>query len=59
MIKENKDFLKAVLVFSILFWGTYFIGMRLIPWMYYSNYGIDPGFGEMLERQGELDESKV
>ena len=59
MFKDHKDFIRAVLVFSVLFWGTYFVGMRLIPWMYYSNDEIDPGFGKMLERQGELDESKV
>jgi len=59
MIKEHKQFFQAVLVFSILFWGVYFLGMHLIPRMYYGPPRIDPGFGEMLERQGELDESKV
>jgi len=60
MLKEHKDFIKAVVVFSILFWGIYFVAIRLIPWVHY-NYcsGVDPGFAEMLERQGELDESKL
>jgi len=59
MIKEHKEFLKSVLVFSIIFWGVYFIGMCLIPRIYYGSSEIDPGFGERLERLGELDESKV
>jgi hypothetical protein len=59
MIKEHKQFIQAVVVFSIIFWGTYFVAMRLIPWMYYSNSKIDPGFAEMLERQVDLDESKL
>jgi len=59
MIKEHKDFIKAVLVFSILFWGVYIIAMYVLPQNRYYNAPIDPGFGEMLERQGELDESKV
>jgi len=59
MNKEHKDFIKSVVVFSILFWGVYFIGMRLIPWMYYSYPEIDSSFAEMLERIPNLDESKL
>jgi len=59
MIKEHGDFIKAVLVFSIIFWGTYFIGMHLIPRMYYGPPEIDQGLAERLGRLAELDESKL
>jgi hypothetical protein len=35
MSKDQKEFLKAVIVFSILFWGVYFIGTWLIPKLAY------------------------
>jgi len=28
--------IKKTIVFSIMFWGAYFFGMRLIPFMYYT-----------------------
>ena len=57
---QHKEFLKSWVVFSILFWGVYFLGVHVIPWIsYYYLSTPDVGYIEMLERIPQLDESKL
>jgi len=57
---QHKEFLKSWVVFSILFWGMYFLGVRVIPWISYHYLSTpDVGYIEMLERIPQLDESKL
>jgi len=60
MKRDHKHFFKAVIVFSILFWGGFFVAFHLIPWISY-HYLSTPsaGFIEMINRTPQLDESKL